>query len=143
MNWDLLEMYARERTDRPTATLYAAEMLNEDRDGINAIRYSIGDVPLYKAGDKAGKPNYQRTTNKQEQIALRSDLDLWVSAWSERTGMCTTCAGDGEEFKSWSSTEGTTMQDCRKCNGMGSADGVTDRRLQPELVGLFALDVGA
>lgn len=141
MNWTLIELLAREQTNRPEATLVMVDRLMAEHDGIDALKYGVADVPLYVKGPKAGKPNYSRCTNRQERTVLWADATAWADAWSERTGLCKSCAGSGEEFKSWSADHGTVMVDCRECSGTGSADGVTDRRpkpAQPEAVGLFA-----
>lgn len=137
MNWTLIELLAREQTNRPNATLVAVEYLDVEHDGIDALKYGIADVPLYVKGPTRARP----WLNRQDRMIAWADAQAWADAWSERTGLCKSCAGGGQEFKSWSADHGTVMVDCRDCNGTASADGVTDRRpkpAEPEAVGLFA-----
>lgn len=80
-----------------------------------------GVTPLVTVGKRKGQRNYRKADKATVRKVFLSDDEhtRWALAWSERTGGCITCAGNGEIFTSWDHIEGTKYAPCRACNGTG------------------------
>lgn len=76
---------------------------------------------LYKSGPKKGRLNWttRDKSTEREIILTNGDIDRWRKAWSERTGKCLRCTGDGRMVIRVSASEGTSYRECRLCLGTG------------------------
>lgn len=112
----LATMMVKEQLDRPDATGTGWRRLTIGHDGIDAIMVTIGDVPLYVRGPKAGSLNYRATTNSADRIVpLAEPFYDWCRRLRHRTGLCLQCAGTGDRFVSWHHITGTVMRPCPGC----------------------------
>ena len=125
MNGRMTGILAKEIMGRPDAHVASFEWLDEERDGIDGTRVVLLDAPLVTKGKNAGRPNWRKATNRQVRILPHALLESAAEEWSQRTGLCTSCVGDGRSLHRWHHTEGTFWTPCRKCNGTGSRDGET------------------
>lgn len=111
MRGDIYERIAREMTGRPDATAVAWESLDFKRDGIDAMRVRVADVPLYVRGENVGKPNFNKCQNQQTVYISHEQAEQWVAAHPE---LCLECGNTGEVFVRWSVDDGTTIRPCPK-----------------------------
>lgn len=125
MTGGMITTVAKEIMGRPDAHLAKLEALDDEHDGFDGVRIELVDAPLVTAGPNIGRPNWKKATNRQVRLISNDTLAAAADAWSERTGLCSTCTGEGRTFNSWHRDEGSTFKPCRSCNGTGSADGVT------------------
>jgi hypothetical protein len=116
---------AREALGRPDAHVASVESLNEDDDGFDGVRVVLMDAPALTRGPRKGQPNWRSATNRQVRLLSREQIESGAERWSERTGLCVSCVGDGRSFSGWRLGEGSRFVPCKTCNGTGSADGVS------------------
>ena len=115
MSGYLYEQIARDRLNMPGARLIVIESLRvEWGDGIDATRIEVGYVPSYVKGEKAGKPNYKKATDRTKLYVTDDERDAWLAAHPD---YCATCGNSGERFVSWSVDEGTKTATCTSCDG--------------------------
>lgn len=115
MRLDVVLHIVREATNRPDVVWCSADMLNMKDDGIDGVRVTFADVPLYVSGEKVGQKNYRKRTGEATRIVTQEQYDRWVAAW-EAEGNCENCNNTGEVFVRWDHIEGTTMRPCGKCD---------------------------
>jgi hypothetical protein len=125
----LLCVHARESLGMPPEwEVYAMECGPEERliARQEPLYYKVkGAVAPFKTrGPNARKcrawDKRDKATDKTF-VCSPAEHEAWSQAWSERTGLCTECAGAAQVLQSWSATDGTTYRPCNKCNATGKA----------------------
>lgn len=78
-----------------------------------------GGVPrLLKSGKRKGR-NTWRDAILQSCIVTDAEVSAERSSYEDRTGNCWECQGTKQVFHSWTSTEGASYRECRRCDGAG------------------------
>lgn len=85
-----------------------------EHDGIDAMRIEVGVVPLFTKGEKAGKPNYKKVTDRRKLYITNDEAERWLT---EHPDYCRECGNTGEVFVRWSADDGTTTRTCTSCEG--------------------------
>jgi hypothetical protein len=109
-------MVARDKLDRPDADMVAIELMSQDRDGIDATRITLADVPLYVRGHNKGRRNYRNSTGLETTYLVPSEVEHWLT---EHPDVCRQCA-DERKLLVRASVKGATFRPCPSCNADGS-----------------------
>lgn len=128
----LIEEVAQELTGRPGAHLARITRLTLECDGFDGVKVEVVDAPPCQAGKRTGQPNWRKATNRQPLIVAWDDWQAAIVAWEQRNGLCSGCVGTGEEFFSWSATDGVTYRQCHDCGGTGTPNAELADRWQRE-----------
>ena len=115
----LLDEHAREKGGHPAD--WHVFRYECQPPGGETIFYALTGMvaPPLSRGPMKGRPNWKRgdrDTEAKVYIKVEEHRE-WLAAWEARTGLCSECAGAGEEMASWSRDNGTVMRPCRKCKG--------------------------
>lgn len=81
-----------------------------------------GCVPdaRFRSGPRKGRLNVSKCSGRQTVYLSVEKRDAWLMAWSQETGNCLGCYGNGDTITGCSS-EGTTYRTCKTCGGTGKA----------------------
>lgn len=76
---------------------------------------------VYKSGPRKGSENWSKRDRSTEMVAavILSDLDAFELEWEQKTGLCKTCVGSGQEWRGWNRKTGDRFEECRRCGGTG------------------------
>lgn len=98
-HWCRLEMLPRDRKPSEPAT---------------AVFVELGQMDCEKC-EKFRKPFHSIHLTLREEAAN-------ADQWSERTGKCSKCMGNGQVVAGISAAEGTRWRACARCEGTGKAE---------------------
>ena len=68
----------------------------------------------FKSGPRKGQDNPAKRTDVREMVITFTELDAFIAAWEQRTGLCSKC--DGGQAVASSGVSGTTYKPCTACN---------------------------
>jgi hypothetical protein len=82
-----------------------------------------GCVPtvMYLSGKRKGTPNWGKGQHRQVFWITDAEYEAFQQKWSEETGKCIRCMGEGQEWWQWSAAEGNKYRTCRQCSGTGNS----------------------
>ena len=116
----LIEIYARRLCDMPAG--HVARLEDLKHEGFDGFRLELVTAPAVKSGPRNGKPNWRSPEAvRVARMVPWADMDRFADEWSDETGKCSKCVGDGQVFQSWHHIDGTTFRPCPKCDGTGQA----------------------
>ncbi len=78
---------------------------------------------MFKRGPRKGKQNWAKRTQEMVLPMTFAELDAARAKWSQETGLCHHCAGNGTAWHGWSAIEGDKYKPCKHCNETGKASG--------------------
>ena len=83
-----------------------------------------GCVPdgVYSKGSRKGEPRFSKPIKGTRKTIIITDRELqdFAASYELSEGVCFECKGTGEVFKRWHHIDGTTNQQCKRCNGTGA-----------------------
>ena len=122
MNLDIADRALRQRHNLPNEFQFFRYECFPKCGNTIYVEIEGGFPTLYKRGEKTGTPNWKkmpRDTCRTFVITIHEYETAIEPEYVAATGNCPKCCGKGTELLSWSRTDGTKLQPCRKCNGTG------------------------
>ncbi len=122
MNLTIAEEYLRTKHNLPEGfSFYSWECLPHDGNPFYVQFKGCVPAGVYKSGPRKGSHRYKEGTDKRVLNLPCAEYDQEEIAWTQRTGKCPKCLGEGKRVASSSVKDGTTYRPCRDCTGTGKA----------------------
>lgn len=88
------------------------------RIGTDGILIKGGIPRLLIKGPRKGNKTWDRK-DSTSVVVTDSEIKAEEKRYSEETGNCAECCGEGKTVSSWSITDGTKYKPCKPCAGTG------------------------
>lgn len=89
-----------------------------ERVGDDGILIKGGIPRLLSKGPRKGKKTWDEKSSTKV-VVTGSEIEAEEARYSEETGNCAECCGEGKTVCSWSATDGTKYRECKCCAGTG------------------------
>ena len=78
-------------------------------------------APVAKNPAYPGEKRWRKKDQSTKRVIRIQVMEhrAWLTAWEQKNGKCSRCAGTGKTIASVSVREGTTYRTCGACNGSG------------------------
>jgi len=120
---DRVEQNALERNPQPEGFAFYRWSCMPHQGPTLYYEVSGAIAPLLKSGPNKGRHNWKRMdkATKRTFIIPVADQDAWDRRWSETTGKCLNCSGEGKTLARCGVNIPTEYRECFKCKGTGKA----------------------
>ena len=123
MHLDLYQIHAIEKAKLPSNwKIFRCEAFPKsgiDDCGYVAVTGAVCDFQYLK-GKRKGQTDWRKRDARTETTVNLpvAEHEAWKREWEQKTGLCSTCTGTGEVFRSWDVNTGTKYDTCPKCKGL-------------------------